>query len=123
MHSLAALRKFYATLVAGNAQVSDPRIIAAFEAVAREQFVGAGPWKVFALSAGYVETPSDDPAFLYQDVLVGIASDRRLNNGLPSLHARCLAALKPQPGETVLHIGAGTATTPRCWPSSERPDR
>jgi protein-L-isoaspartate(D-aspartate) O-methyltransferase len=108
MHSRAALQKFYAKLVAGNAQVGDPRIIAAFEAVPREQFVGPGPWKVFAMSAGYVETPSDDPAFLYQDVLIGIASDRGLNNGQPSLHARCLAALKPQPGETVLHVGAGT---------------
>src|SRR6266513_1352013 len=33
---------------------------------------GAGPWKVFA-GGNYVETPTDDPAFLYQDVVVALA--------------------------------------------------
>jgi protein-L-isoaspartate(D-aspartate) O-methyltransferase len=107
MTSNAAARTFYARLVAGNAGVHDERIIAAFESAPREQFVGPGPWQVFALSGGYIETPSDDPAYLYQDVLVAISKDRRLNNGQPSLHARCLAALQPGPGETVVHIGAG----------------
>jgi protein-L-isoaspartate(D-aspartate) O-methyltransferase len=108
MSSLAPFRTFYAKLVAGNGQVRDQRIIAAFEAVPRERFVGPGPWRVFALTGGYLETPTDNPAFLYQDVLIGLASDRGLNNGQPSLHARCLAALQPAPGETVVHIGAGT---------------
>ncbi len=108
MTSSAAARKFYAKLVAGNAGVRDERIIAAFEALPRERFVGPGPWQVFALSGGYVETPSDDLAFLYQDVLVGLSCEQGLNNGQPSLHARCLAALAPAPGEAVVHIGAGT---------------
>jgi protein-L-isoaspartate(D-aspartate) O-methyltransferase len=108
MTSSAAARAFYARLVAGNGGTRDGRIIAAFEAVPREQFVGPGPWPVFALAGGYIETPSDDLAYLYQDVLVGLARDRGLNNGQPSLHARSLAALAPAPGETVIHVGAGT---------------
>ncbi len=50
----------------------------------------------------------DDPSFLYQDVVVAIAPERRINNGQPTLHARCLAACAPAPGESVVHIGAGT---------------
>jgi protein-L-isoaspartate(D-aspartate) O-methyltransferase len=103
-----AARTFYAKLVTGVAGVYDERLVAAFEAVPREQFVGPGPWQVFTLSGHYIETPSDDPAFLYQDVLVGLSRDRGLNNGQPSLHARCLAALVPACGEAVVHIGAGT---------------
>ena len=45
---------------------------------------------------------------LYQDIVIGIATDRGINNGQPSLHARCLAACAPRPGETVIHVGAGT---------------
>lgn len=106
--SVSAFSSFYAKLVTGNASVRDPRIIAALEAVPREQFVGPGPWKVFALGGGYIETPSDDPAFLYQDVLIALSGDKRINNSQPSLHARCLAALGVGFGEAVLHIGAGT---------------
>jgi protein-L-isoaspartate(D-aspartate) O-methyltransferase len=108
MTSMPALRSYYANLIAGNAGVRDHRIVAALETVPREQFVGPGPWMVYTLGGGYVETPSDDPAFLYQDVLVAISKDRGLNNGSPSLHARCLVTLKPAAGEAALHIGAGT---------------
>jgi len=108
MLSTAVLRSYYANLIAGKAGVHDPRIIAAFEAVPRERYVGPGPWKVFAFAAGYIATPSSDLAFLYQDVLVGLSIDQGLNNGEPSLHARCLAALQPRVGDAVLHVGAGT---------------
>jgi protein-L-isoaspartate(D-aspartate) O-methyltransferase len=108
MHSVTELRRYYASLITGRAGAHDPRLAAAFASVERERFVGPGPWQVFALAAGYIETPSDDLAFLYQDVLVALVRDRRINNGEPSLHARCLAALGPRPGESVLHVGAGT---------------
>jgi protein-L-isoaspartate(D-aspartate) O-methyltransferase len=57
---------------------------------------------------GYTQTPSDDPAFLYQDIVVALDEGRRINNGQPALHAICLAALNVKEGETVVHIGAGT---------------
>jgi protein-L-isoaspartate(D-aspartate) O-methyltransferase len=103
-----ALRTYYARLIAGKAGTNDPRLIEAFAAVEREQFVGSGPWKVNCHSAGYVETPSDDLAFLYQDIVVALVPERRLNNGEPHLHARCLAALKICGGETAVHVGSGT---------------
>ena len=108
MDSLQQQRQWYARLVAANAGVSavHQRIIDAFATVPREQFLGPGPWKVFTRS-GYIETPSD-PALLYQDVLVALKSEAHLNNGQPSLHMGCLAALGVKEGETVVHVGAGT---------------
>jgi len=43
----------------------------AFASVPRERFVGPGPWQIFTM-AGYVETPSDDPAVIYQDVVIAL---------------------------------------------------
>jgi protein-L-isoaspartate(D-aspartate) O-methyltransferase len=100
-------RSFYAEFVVKSAGSSSANLIAAFASVKREQYAGPGPWSIFAHS-GYISTPSDDPRYLYQDVLVGLAPERKINNGQPSLHARCLAACAPSAGESVLHIGAGT---------------
>jgi protein-L-isoaspartate(D-aspartate) O-methyltransferase len=82
-------------------------LIDAFASVPREDFLGPGPWQVF-VGSGYLATVSDDPRLIYQDVLVGLAPERRINNGQPSLHARCLAAAAPGAGETAVHVGAGT---------------
>jgi protein-L-isoaspartate(D-aspartate) O-methyltransferase len=108
MTSIDAARTYYAALVAGKGGDGDPRIADAFRTTPRERFVGAGPWTVFTFDRGYIETPSDDPAWLYQDVLVALSPGQGINNGAPSLHARCLGALLPKEGETVLHIGTGT---------------
>src|SRR5262249_51017769 len=68
---------------------------------------GPGPWRVFTAD-GYVDTPSDDPAFVYQDTAIGLLRDKPINNGEPSLHARAIAALELKPGERLLHVGAGS---------------
>jgi protein-L-isoaspartate(D-aspartate) O-methyltransferase len=96
-------------LVAAAAGIpkNDGRLVSAFALTPRERFVGPGPWKVFT-AHGYIETPSDDPALLYQDVVVALAPERAINNGQPVLHALCLAALHVKEGETVVHVGAGT---------------
>src|SRR5260370_41553795 len=105
---LEAHRHFYAELVTTSAGAAkNERLKHAFASTPRERFIGIGPWKVFA-GGDYVETPTDDPAFLYQDVVVALAPERRINNGEPSLHATNLAALNVKQGEKVLHIGAGT---------------
>jgi len=83
------------------------RIAEVFASTPREHFVGPGPWRLFTAS-GYIDTPSDDPAFLYQDVTISLKSESGINNGQPSLHALCLAALRITEGETIVHIGAGT---------------
>ena len=111
----AKLRSFYADLVA-TPNAADPRIAAAFTAVPREPFAGPGPWSILAANVWrsrergplYVTTPDDDPAFLYQDVLIALDAARAINIGQPSLHALCLDALAPRPGETVIQVGTGS---------------
>ena len=107
MDRLELHRLAYASEVTAAAGDSNGRVKAAFAATPRERFVGAGPWQMFTPS-GYVDTMSDDAAVLYQDVLVALKHEAGINNGQPSLHARCLAALALEPGEQVLHVGAGT---------------
>jgi protein-L-isoaspartate(D-aspartate) O-methyltransferase len=112
MNRLEAFRASYARLVATIAGVpadsteSTP-FIEAFSSVPREQFIGAGPWRIVT-NSGYVTVPVDDPAFLYQDFAVALQPDKHINNGQPSLHVRCLAALQIKKGEKVIHVGAGT---------------
>ena len=55
---------------------------------------------------GYREI--DDPAWLYDDTVIALKADAGINNGQPSLHARCLGALAVRPGDRVLHVGCGT---------------
>jgi protein-L-isoaspartate(D-aspartate) O-methyltransferase len=107
--TLAMFRSFYAHLVASSAGIPEvqERLSVAFEFVRRERFVQKGPWRILT-PAGYIRTPSDDPAFLYQDIVVNIVAESSINNGQPTLHATCLANIDPGIGETVVHIGAGT---------------
>jgi protein-L-isoaspartate(D-aspartate) O-methyltransferase len=109
-------RSFYASCMAAAARQPawppgyawQTRLEGAFEAVPREMFLPPGPWHIEAAPGGYVETPNADIRFLYQDVLVAIDKERGINNGQPSGHARFMGQLEPRPGETVVHIGAGT---------------
>jgi protein-L-isoaspartate(D-aspartate) O-methyltransferase len=103
---IAKRRRMYAAEITRRAGVRDPRIEAAFAAVPRENFAGPPPWRLgggglFGLAS------SDDPARLYEDVLIAIDLKRGINNGQPSLHAQCIDALDLCEGETVLQIGAG----------------
>ena len=107
MDTLSAQRHFYARHVTAKSGVVDERISSAFATIRREDFLPLGPWQVL-VSDGYIETPTDDPAQLYQDIVVALDADRGINNGEPSLHARCLNAVSPQAGETVLHVGCGS---------------
>ena len=100
-------RQAYAAEITRSAHVQDPRIEKAFAAVPREDFVGSPPWRVG--SGGlFGLTSSDDPARLYEDVLVAIDAERGVNNGQPSLHAQAIDALRLKEGETAVQIGAGT---------------
>ena len=103
----AKLRAFFARYVSAKGDVRDARVERAFAAVPREPFAGPGPWHIVGGESGYLVTPDDDPAFLYQDTLVALDPARGINIGEPSLHARCLDALALREGETALHVGAG----------------
>lgn len=106
--SIEAHRELYAKLVTSGADnKSRVAIERAFSCVPREEFMGPGPWHLFT-SNGYIDTPTADPELLYQDVLIALKKEQGLNNGLPSLHARCIADLQIQSGQSIVHIGAGT---------------
>src|SRR5436309_1180101 len=104
---LAIVRRAYAKQVMAPFNAAHPRVEAAFAAVPREHFLGPGPWRILHLR-GYFTTPSDDPVYLYQDLLVGIIPERGLNNGRPSWHAVLVAGADARRGEHVVHVGAGT---------------
>jgi protein-L-isoaspartate(D-aspartate) O-methyltransferase len=106
--SLDEVRGFYAKLMAGASGSSDPRLERIFELVPREAFLPPGPWKIRVAEKKYIETPSADPVYLYQNVLVALDAGKGINNGEPMLHARWIGAVAPQPGEVVTHIGTGT---------------
>jgi protein-L-isoaspartate(D-aspartate) O-methyltransferase len=97
-------REFYGQFVAALAGSSDEKLVAAFSSIHREDFLGKPPWSVLAYSR-YIST--DNLRLLYIDAAVGPAIERKINNGQPSLHARCLVACAPAAGNTVVHIGAG----------------
>ena len=107
MMTLREAKERFERLIASQPGVDDKRVPAAFSRVPRERFVGAGPW-LFLEGDRYVESRSPDPALLYDDVVVALKSDKRINNGQPTLHARCLSAARVRPGEQVLHVGCGT---------------
>lgn len=98
-------RAAYAEQIARLADLRDRRIAAAFAAVPREAFLPPPPWTT--ISAG-VAVQTHDIASIYDNVLVAIDPERGINNGEPALHAAWLDAVAPQPGETVIHVGAGT---------------
>jgi protein-L-isoaspartate(D-aspartate) O-methyltransferase len=103
------MRAFFASLIAAQTKDRNPAIEQAFAHVKRETFVGPGPWFIAMFSGrGYVKTPDDDPAFIYQDTLVALDPSRGLNSGLPSAHAVWLDAIDVKQGEIVLQVGAGT---------------
>jgi protein-L-isoaspartate(D-aspartate) O-methyltransferase len=107
LSSIEDHRAFYANFVVRSGGSSNENLIAAFAATKREQYLGLGPWSILVYPE-YISTLSDDPCLLYQDTVVRIVADRNINNGQPSLHARCLAACAPAAGDSVIHIGAGT---------------
>jgi protein-L-isoaspartate(D-aspartate) O-methyltransferase len=83
------------------------RVERAFATVAREDFVGPGPWLIFR-GGKYEPTPSADPINLYGDILIGLVPERGLNNGEPSFHASLLSRVDPKVGGHIVHVGAGT---------------
>ncbi len=104
---LAARRVAYAREVVARYAADDPRVEAAFAKVPREAFLGPPPWSIGSGGTASWATTSD-PAALYQDKLVALDRPRGINNGQPSLHALCIAALRLTKQDHVLHIGAGS---------------
>ena len=105
---LTVARRIYAKQIAHAAEADDPRIELALADVPRERFLPPGPWFLNRWLKGYQQTPDADPVYLYQDLPVAIDPGRHLNNGQPSFLIGLIAQGRPQPGETVVHVGTGT---------------
>ena len=95
---LAVVRRAYAMQIAAAGRVTDPRVVDAFATIRREDFLGPGPWPIYRFWEGYVASPSADPVYLYTNDLIGISTERHINNGEPSLHAWLLARATPRVG-------------------------
>jgi protein-L-isoaspartate(D-aspartate) O-methyltransferase len=104
----AKYRAFYAQLICAAAKTTDDRLEQAFRTVRREPFAGPGPWSIQLGGHPYVVTPDDDPAFLYQNVLLALDPARGINIGMPSAHAYWLSGCAVREGETAIQIGAGS---------------
>ena len=106
MGRIEDIRRVYADLICAVAGVKDPRIAVAFASVPREHYLGPGPWHI-RVFRHYVQTPSDDPAYLYQNFLYAIDREPSLNNGEPAFLARMIHLLALRAGDTVVHVGTG----------------
>ena len=104
--TLCAVRRAYARKMLASVGVKgDARLENAFAETPREAFLGPGPWLI-TNGTGYSSAPAD-PALAYQDVLIALKAEKAINNGSPSLHAKWLHAARVEPGDRVVHIGAG----------------
>src|SRR5262249_26036806 len=98
-------RSVFAQVVMARAGVTDLRLLEAFSKVLRHEFIGPSPWYFTEQGPPVI---SEDQALLYQDVSIGLAPERGIPTGLPSLHAGCMAACQLKPGEKVIQVGAGS---------------
>jgi protein-L-isoaspartate(D-aspartate) O-methyltransferase len=108
--SVDQARRWYAEELRFTARVASDAVVAAFATVPREQFVGAGPWRIKSPMnmAEYWTTPDADPHHVYHDVLIALDETRNLNNGQPSLWALLFDQLGIRANAEVLHLGCGT---------------
>jgi protein-L-isoaspartate(D-aspartate) O-methyltransferase len=104
--TLEEARRDYARQQAEAAEWDDPRLEEAFAEVRREDFLPDPPWQLIEPGLALFRKTSE-PADLYDDVLVVLDRDKGINNGEPILHAAWIGKVRPQPGEAVIHVGAG----------------
>jgi protein-L-isoaspartate(D-aspartate) O-methyltransferase len=123
MMDLNLRRRFFAEELEAVCKLQSPRLVDAFAAVPREQFLRPGPWTVmadvdFMGPARMRATPDADPARVYHNIAVAIDPARQLFNGQPGTLGVWIDALGLKAGERVLHVGCGlgyyTAVMAHC---------
>src|SRR2546430_3263705 len=109
MTDLQAIRSWYAEELRYAAAVKSPAVIRAFATVPRERFLGPGPWQVCSGTAPdkYWSTEDADPRCVYHNVVIGMLTEKGLNNGQPGFWAYLFDRLDLAPGKRVLHMGCG----------------
>src|ERR1700719_4280642 len=91
------------------AGVGDPQVEAAFAAVAREDFLGPGPWHIVRWGGGYRVMPDADPIYLYTDDVIGNLPKRNLNNGQPPRLRSLAEFVKPRSPPGLFALAAWVA--------------
>jgi protein-L-isoaspartate(D-aspartate) O-methyltransferase len=97
---------FFAKQMAAASGSDDARIEHVITSVRREDFLPPGPWRI-GIGGLWLQTPSADPAYIYQNCLVALDETKAINNGEPFLHAAWLGAVRPKAGDLICQIGAG----------------
>jgi len=109
-------REFYAREIKFAANLTTPGLVEAFARVAREKFLGPGPWQLGSAEARAMSAAGmlqlsyvtvDDPRDVYHNVLVSLDRAKDINNGQPSALGRWIDALELKPGERAYHLGCG----------------
>jgi protein-L-isoaspartate(D-aspartate) O-methyltransferase len=106
----ADARERFAQRIQDEVGIKTHGLIHGLATVPREEFVGPGPWKIMrpaSVATGYEVTPDSDPTQLYDNVLVALDAERKLNNGEPATLMRFLDSLDLAASDRFLHIGCG----------------
>jgi protein-L-isoaspartate(D-aspartate) O-methyltransferase len=109
-HDSTQARAEFAERLRVEAPIRSDALVRGVSKVAREQFVGPGPWKILRpseIQKGYETTPDDNPRHIYDTVLVALDHTRNLNNGEPSCLLLWLDSLDLNRGDSFLHVGCG----------------
>ena len=127
MVDLEAQRRFYAEEIQVTSNLKSPALVEALARTAREQFLPPGPWTIRGeadFQAPMRQTADADPRHIYHNIAVAIDASRMLFNGAPGVIAMAIEALALEPGDRVMHLGAGlgyyTALIARCVGSGGR---
>lgn len=110
---LNTIRQFFAEEIRVVGNLRSDELVKAFATVARENFLGPGPWQfatpdLLTGSVRYRPTPDHNPAHLYHNIPVAIDTTRNLPNGQPSAIGFFIDCLDLKSGDAVLHLGCGT---------------
>jgi protein-L-isoaspartate(D-aspartate) O-methyltransferase len=105
LDNTAKTRTWFANELRLAVPIRSQRVVAAFSAVPRENFVGPGPWTLIT-KLGNVEVR--DPNSLYHSAMVMLKADSNINNGPPDHWGAMCDTLALAEGESVLQVGAGT---------------
>lgn len=109
-------REFYSREVKFAASLTTPGLVEAFAKVAREKFLGPGPWQIGSAEGRAMSVAGlgqlsyvtvEDPRDVYHNVVISLDRAKDINNGQPGSLGRWIDALALKPGERAYHLGCG----------------
>jgi protein-L-isoaspartate(D-aspartate) O-methyltransferase len=116
MMTIEDCREFYSREVKFAASLTTPGLVEAFAKVAREKFLGPGPWQIGSAEGRAMSVAGlgqlsyvtvEDPRDVYHNVVISLDRAKDINNGQPGSLGRWIDALALKPGERAYHLGCG----------------